>query len=128
MRSRNENIVLFWPAQQNKSEQSNPLQKMRKVHQVNALQLCHAYLIGATIHTPQGNRSPTKEEVIKAILRELNDPNDASPHLLAGLWPNDGSRDFRDDGNEQIPHISDCREDGQGIAKETTAHTHKEVG
>lgn len=43
---------------------------------MNALQLAHAYLIGSTIHTPDGNRSPTKEEVIKAILTELNQPAD----------------------------------------------------
>ena len=39
---------------------------------MKALVLAHAYLIGATIHSPEGNRSPTKEEVLKAILEELN--------------------------------------------------------
>ena len=39
---------------------------------MKALVLAHAYLIGATIHSPKGNRSPTKEEVLKAILEELN--------------------------------------------------------
>jgi len=39
---------------------------------MKALVLAHAYLIGATIHSPEGNRSPTKEEVLKAILEEIN--------------------------------------------------------
>jgi len=49
---------------------------------MRAIELCHAYLIGATIHTPDGNRSPTKEEVIKAIMDELNQ---VSTHA-EGCW------------------------------------------
>ena len=61
---------------------------------MKALVLAHAYLIGATIHTPEGNRSPTKEEVLRAILEELNQQTkDHRPVNRA--WPDDHERDRR---------------------------------
>ena len=67
-----ETPLLLRPPYSHEDKQQNKMQTMRKIHQVSALHLAHAYLIGATIHTPEGNRSPTKEEVIEAIQSELN--------------------------------------------------------
>lgn len=64
---------------------------------MKALHLAHAYLIGATIHTPQGNRSPTKEEVIRAILEELNQQSKTNPKAPRRIRPDDRRRDFGDD-------------------------------
>lgn len=62
---------------------------------MKALVLAHAYLIGATIHTPKENRSPTKEEVLKAIREELE--NQTSPPAPARLRPYDRCRDCGND-------------------------------
>ena len=58
---------------------------------MDALRLAHAYLIGATIHTPQGNRSPTKDEVIRAILDALQTNDHQCPE---GSRPNDAERNL----------------------------------
>lgn len=68
-----------------------------QAHRMNALQLAHAYLIGATIHTPDGNRSPTKEEVIKKIVEELNEKSPSSPTALKRIRPDDRARDRGND-------------------------------
>jgi len=60
---------------------------------MNALQMCHAYLIGSTIHTPKSNRTPTKEEVIKAILDELNNAHHQADSGTPERRPNDGRGD-----------------------------------
>ena len=66
-------------------------------YRMNALQLAHAYLIGATIHTPDGNRSPTKEEVIKKIVEELNEKSPTNPPALKRIRPDDRARDRGND-------------------------------
>lgn len=59
---------------------------------MKALVLAHAYLIGATIHSPKGNRSPTKEEVLKAILEELQTEDRRPTHRV---WADDHARNRR---------------------------------
>jgi len=59
---------------------------------MNPLILAHAYLTGATIRTPQENRSPTKEEVLKAIREELNQQTANRRHTYRA-WTYDHARD-----------------------------------
>ena len=64
---------------------------------MKALVLAHAYLIGSTIHTPEGNRSPTKEEVLKAIREELNNQNRSNTECVKRSRPHDVSGDCGND-------------------------------
>ncbi len=58
---------------------------------MKALVLAHAYLMGATIRTPQENRSPTKEEVLRAIREELNQQT-TNRRPAHRAWTNDHAR------------------------------------
>ena len=64
---------------------------------MKALVLAHAYLIGATIHTPKENRSPTKEEVLKAIREELSQQNKSNTECVKRSRPYDISGDCGND-------------------------------
>ena len=61
---------------------------------MNPLILAHAYLTGATIRTPQENRSPTNEEVLKAIREELNQQTEDRRHTYRAR-PDDHARNRR---------------------------------
>lgn len=64
---------------------------------MKALVLAHAYLMGATIRTPQENRSPTKEEVLKAIREELSQQNKSNTECVKRSRPYDISGDCGND-------------------------------